>query len=113
MAGSGRNKNQDSGEPLLRGSRVAANQAVAVDPPSSRDGRFGIRALLGRVDAYADQPGAETAPAKPRDFDTEVLAGAIRQHVVRMTHAAGTSHVGSMLSMTDLVVLDLGAPAGL
>jgi transketolase len=92
----------------VRGSRVAASQAVAVDRPSSRDGKFGIRALLGRVDAYADEPGIETAPAEPRNFDTEVLAGAIRQHVVRMTHAAGTSHVGSMLSMTDLVAVLYG-----
>ena len=42
------------------------------------------------------------------DFDliaTRALATRIRRHVVRMTHAAKASHVGTSLSMADLLAV--------
>lgn len=104
-------RNRDSGDAVSRGSSVAAKQAVAVDPPPPQGALFGIRDLLSRLSDYASEPEAETeaAPTKNRNFDTEVLAQAIRRHVVRMTHTAGTSHVGSMLSIADLVAVLYGS----
>jgi transketolase len=41
--------------------------------------------------------------------DTRALAARIRLHVVRMTSAGGSSHVGSALSMTDILAVLYGA----
>jgi transketolase len=40
--------------------------------------------------------------------DISKLAGKIRRHVVRMTHRAKSSHVGTSLSMTDLLAVLYG-----
>jgi len=42
-------------------------------------------------------------------IDTMALARRIRQHVVRMTHLGRSSHVGSALSMTDIVATLYGS----
>src|SRR5262245_36978635 len=41
--------------------------------------------------------------AMPDHFDCAELARRIRMQVVRMTHFAGSSHVGSCLSIADLL----------
>ena len=40
--------------------------------------------------------------------DTEALALRIRRHAVRMTHAGKSSHVGSVLSMADIIAVLYG-----
>jgi transketolase len=40
--------------------------------------------------------------------DTIVLAGRLRRHVVNMTHKGGSSHVGSVLSMCDIMAVLYG-----
>ena len=39
---------------------------------------------------------------------TEALAARIRRHAVRMTSAGGSSHIGSILSMTDIIAVLYG-----
>ena len=41
-------------------------------------------------------------------IDTAALAKAIRQHAVRMTHLGRSSHIGSILSMADMVAVLYG-----
>ena len=43
------------------------------------------------------------------DADTEALALRLRRHAVRMAQAGGSSHVGSALSMADIVAVLYGA----
>jgi transketolase len=43
------------------------------------------------------------------DADTAQLAGRIRQHALRMTSTGGSSHIGSILSMADLLAVLYGA----
>src|SRR5437899_2644784 len=45
---------------------------------------------------------------KPDLGDCRSLAAKIRRHVVRMTHRARSSHVGSSLSMADLLAVLYG-----
>jgi transketolase len=40
--------------------------------------------------------------------DTVALAGRLRRHVVNMTHKGGSSHVGSVLSMCDIMAVLYG-----
>jgi transketolase len=40
--------------------------------------------------------------------DTLALASAIRRHALRMTHLGGSSHIGSVLSMADIVAVLYG-----
>lgn len=50
-------------------------------------------------------PRVETSPA----LDTETLALRLRRHVVRMCSRGGSSHVGSALSVADIVAMLYGA----
>ena len=51
----------------------------------------------------------ESAAVAGRELDTEHLALQIRRHAVRMTHLGNSSHVGSVLSMADLVAVLYGS----
>lgn len=46
--------------------------------------------------------------ARPNVADTEALALRLRRHAVRMAQAGGSSHVGSALSMTDIMAVLYG-----
>jgi len=48
------------------------------------------------------------AVARPNVADTEALALRLRRHAVRMAQAGGSSHVGSALSMADIVAVLYG-----
>src|SRR5436309_12416778 len=50
----------------------------------------------------SSRDGARSAPAPPR---RRALATRIRRHVLRMTHRARASHVGSSLSMAELLAV--------
>jgi transketolase len=54
--------------------------------------------------------GNGTAPAKApgNASDTEALALQLRRHAVRMAQAGGSSHVGSALSMADIIAMLYG-----
>lgn len=43
------------------------------------------------------------------DFDTEALARRLRAHALRMTHKSRASHIGSCLSMADILAVLYGA----
>lgn len=45
---------------------------------------------------------------KQNAFDTELLAARIRRHVVEMTHKGNSSHVGSGLSISDILAVLYG-----
>jgi len=50
----------------------------------------------------------ETQPQSPTNGglpDSTLLAQRIRRHAVRMTSSGGSSHVGSVLSMADIVAV--------
>ena len=47
-------------------------------------------------------------PLAPSFFDTQSLAIKIRRHVVKMTHAGNSSHVGSCLSIADILAVLYG-----
>jgi transketolase len=49
-----------------------------------------------------------TPPASPA-IDTVALAARIRRHALHMTSSGGSSHIGSILSMTDIVAVLYGA----
>jgi transketolase len=49
----------------------------------------------------------ELAPDE-RDIDTPALAARIRRHALLMTSAGGSSHIGSILSMADIVAVLYG-----
>jgi transketolase len=49
-----------------------------------------------------------TAPTEP-SADTVALAARIRRHALHMTSSGGSSHIGSILSMTDIVAVLYGA----
>lgn len=44
----------------------------------------------------------------PAPLDTEVMASRIRRHAVEMTHRGKSSHVGSVLSMADIIAVLYG-----
>ena len=48
------------------------------------------------------------AAARPNVADTEALALTLRRHAVRMAQAGGSSHVGSVLSMADVIAVLYG-----
>ncbi len=48
-------------------------------------------------------------PRQRASSDTEALALRLRRHVVRMCHRGGSSHVGSALSIADIVAMLYGA----
>lgn len=72
------------------------------------DPKDDIKSLFSRVSDFATEPKSDNTVSSVRDFNTRELARAIREDVVHMTHNAGTSHVGSMLSMADLVAVLYG-----
>jgi transketolase len=47
-------------------------------------------------------------PLAPSSFDTQFLAKKIRRHVVEMTHLGNSSHVGSCLSVADILAVLYG-----
>lgn len=52
---------------------------------------------------------ADTTIPAPGAMDTEDLASRIRRHALRMTSRGGSSHIGSVLSMADIVAVLYGA----
>jgi len=53
--------------------------------------------------------GRLVAPAAATGMDTVELAARIRRHALHMTSSGGSSHIGSILSMTDIVAVLYGA----
>ena len=49
-----------------------------------------------------------TEVARPNAADTEDLARRIRQHALRMANSGGGSHIGSVLSMADIMAVLYG-----
>lgn len=49
-----------------------------------------------------------TQPQAANTIDTEVMALAIRRHAVNMTHLGKSSHVGSVLSLADILAVLYG-----
>lgn len=49
-----------------------------------------------------------TQPPATNQFDTREMALAIRRHAVRMTHLGKSSHVGSVLSLADILAVLYG-----
>lgn len=66
---------------------------------------FAHRLMERSAAAAAQQHAFRTAPRTA----TEELAKRIRRHAVRMTNRGGSSHVGSVLSMADIVAVLYGA----
>lgn len=47
-----------------------------------------------------------------RSNDTKELARCLRRHALQMTHRARTSHIGSCLSMADILAVLYGGFSG-
>lgn len=59
----------------------------------------------GRVGGEAVSEVGDTVP---RHIDTDALARRIRQHALRMTSRGGSSHIGSVFSMADIIAVLYG-----
>ena len=59
--------------------------------------------------SVVDSRRVGTAPAGAPAIDTVALAARIRRHALHMTSSGGSSHIGSILSMTDIVAVLYGA----
>lgn len=58
--------------------------------------------------ASVSEPGPKARPTAQGRCDTREFARAIRSHALHMVHAAKASHIGSSLSMTDLLAVLYG-----
>jgi transketolase len=56
-----------------------------------------------------DSSRVGAAQTEPPAIDTVALAARIRRHALHMTSSGGSSHIGSILSMTDIVAVLYGA----
>jgi len=56
-----------------------------------------------------DSGHAAALSAEAASIDTIALAARIRRHALRMTSSGGSSHIGSILSMADIVAVLYGA----